>query len=352
MKILVTGNNGYIGTALVPMILAEGHEVVGLDSNLFEHCLFGDPPPAVHTIGKDLRDVEPADFRGCDAVFHLAALSNDPLGDLAPWITYDINYHGAVRVAEVAKAAGVSRFVFSSSCSGYGASGGDWIDEESPLSPVTPYGRSKVMAEQAILRLASPTFTPVILRNATAYGVSARLRFDLVLNNLVAWAFCTGQVYLKSDGSAWRPIAHIEDIGRAFIAAITAPRERVDSQIFNVGQTTENYRIRDLAQIVQDAVPGSRVVFANRADSDSRCYRVNCDKITRLLPEFQPRWTAARGADQLIAAYRSTGLVLGDFEGPRFKRIDHIKMLLASKQIDETMRWNYATRTTRTTAVA
>jgi nucleoside-diphosphate-sugar epimerase len=352
MKILVTGNNGYIGTALVPMAVSAGYDVLGLDSDLFETCIFGDAPASVPTIVKDLRDVEPEDVRGCDAVFHLAALSNDPLGDLAPWITYDINYHGAVRMAEVAKAAGVQRFIFSSSCSGYGASGGDWIDEDSPLSPVTPYGRSKVMAEQAILRLASSTFTPVILRNATAYGVSARLRFDLVLNNLVAWAHCTGQVFLKSDGTAWRPIAHIEDISRAFLAALEAPRDRVHCQIFNIGQTTENYRIREIAQMVQDVVPDSRIVFANRADADSRCYRVNCDKVTRMLPEFQPQWTAAKGARQLIDAYQKTGLILGDFEGPRFKRIDHIKLLLASKRIDETMRWNYATRTTGTTAVA
>ncbi|HEX5949811.1 MAG TPA: SDR family oxidoreductase, partial [Actinomycetota bacterium] len=234
MRILVTGHRGYIGTILVPMLLAEGHEVVGLDSDLYQRCTFGDPPADVTAIRKDVRDVEPSDLEGYDAVVHLAGLSNDPLGDLNPTLTYDINHEGSVRLAILAKQAAVPRFVFSSSCSNYGAAGDEILTEESPFRPVTPYGVSKVRVEQDVSQLADERFSPTFLRNATAYGVSPRLRFDLVLNNLVAWAFTTGVVALKSDGTPWRPIVHVEDIAQAFIAVLHAPRERVHNQAFNV----------------------------------------------------------------------------------------------------------------------
>ncbi|MBC7172328.1 MAG: SDR family oxidoreductase, partial [Polyangiaceae bacterium] len=223
MRVLLTGHKGYIGTVLAPMLEAAGHEVHGLDSDIFERCTFGAPPREIPWTRKDIRDVELRDVEGFDAVIHLAGLSNDPLGDLDPALTYEINHHATVRLAELARRAGVHRFLFSSSCSNYGASDGESIlDEESELRPVTPYGKAKALAEQDLAALADSRFCPVYLRNATAYGVSPRLRFDLVLNNLVAWAHTTGAVHLKSDGSAWRPLVHIEDISRAFLALLTA----------------------------------------------------------------------------------------------------------------------------------
>jgi nucleoside-diphosphate-sugar epimerase len=338
MRILVTGHRGYIGTVLVPMLERQGHDVVGLDSDLYERCTFGEPAPEVATIRKDVRDVGLADVEGFDAVAHLAGLSNDPLGDLNPGLTYDINHQGSVRLAMLAKQAGVPRFVFSSSCSNYGASGDEVLTEESPFRPVTPYGTSKVRVEEDVSRLADERFSPTFLRNATAYGVSPRLRFDLVLNNLVAWAYTTGAVTLKSDGTPWRPIVHIEDISRAFTAVLEAPREVVHNQAFNVGRTGENYRIRELAEIVQETVPGSRVEFTKDAGPDKRCYRVNCDRLPRVLPAFRPQWDAWRGARELYDAYRRVGLRLEDFEGPRFRRVDHVKYLLGIGVLDPTLR--------------
>ncbi|NIR49295.1 SDR family oxidoreductase, partial [candidate division KSB1 bacterium] len=272
-------------------------------------------------------------------VLHLAALSNDPLGDLNPDITYEINYHAAVRLAALAKEAGVRRFIFSSSCSTYGASGDSLIDEQAEFRPVTPYGRSKVLVEQAVSKLADDRFSPTFLRNATAYGVSSRLRFDLVLNNLVAWAFTTGRVHLKSDGTPWRPIVHIEDIARAFIAALHAPRKLVHNAAFNVGRTEENYRIRELAEIVRDTVPGCRLEFADGAGPDKRNYRVDCDRIQHSLSDFSPKWTVRKGARQLYETYQKYGLCLKEFEGQRYKRIDHIQYLLKTGCLDDTLRW-------------
>jgi nucleoside-diphosphate-sugar epimerase len=342
MRILVTGHKGYIGTVMVPMLLGAGHDVVGLDSDLFRQCTFR---PGIHDVPDlrlDLRDVQAKDLAGFDAVAHLGALSNDPLGDLNPDITYDINHVASVRLARLAKEAGVARFVYSSSCSSYGQAGDNLVDESAELHPITAYAISKVRVEQDVAKLADDRFSPTFLRNATAYGVSPRLRFDLVLNNLVAWAYAKGRVHIKSDGTPWRPIVHIEDIARAFLAVLAAPRDVIHNQAFNVGQTEENYRIRELAEIVQDVVPGSRIEYATDGGPDPRCYRVDFGKINRLLPEFKPRWNARRGAEELYAAYRTAGLVIDDCEGPRFKRIDHLKHLMASNRVDATLRWRTA----------
>ncbi len=324
---------------MVPMLIAKAHEVVGLDSDLFERCTFGDGIQNIPELKKDIRDVEVADLDGFDAVIHLAGLSNDPLGDLNPELTYEINHAASVRLASLAKEAGVTRFIFSSSCSNYGAGGENFLNEESQFNPVTPYGISKVRVEQDVAKLADSNFSPTFLRNATAYGVSPRLRFDLVLNNLVAWAFTTGRVYIKSDGTPWRPIVHIEDISRAFIAVLHAPREVVHNQAFNVGRNEDNYRIRELAEIVEETVPGCSIEYAQDAGPDKRCYRVDCSKIVRTLPEFKPQWNARKGAQELYAAYQNVGLTLEDFEGARYKRIAHIQQLLSSDRLDETLRW-------------
>jgi nucleoside-diphosphate-sugar epimerase len=339
MRVLVTGHNGYIGTVLTPLLLEAGHDVVGLDSNLFEGSTFGDGVPQIPEIRKDVRDIAASDLEGFEAVLHLAGLSNDPLGFFNPEITYEINHLAAVKVAELAKSVGVSRYIFSSSCSNYGAGGEDLLDEQSAFNPVTPYGISKVKTEQDVAKLADDNFSPIYLRNATAYGVSPRLRFDLVLNNLVAWAYTTQLVYLKSDGTPWRPIVHIEDISRAFVAALEAPRELVHNQAFNVVPLGENYRIRELAEIVAETVPGCRIEYAPDAGPDTRCYRVDSGKIMQTLPEFKPRWNARRGAQELYEAYQKIGLTLEEFEGPKYQRIGHIKELIAQGRLDDTLRW-------------
>ncbi|HTX98906.1 MAG TPA: SDR family oxidoreductase [Bacteroidota bacterium] len=339
MRVLVTGHCGYIGTVMVPMLLEDGHEVVGFDSDLFEDSTFGDGIVDVPTIRKDIRDATVDDVKGFDAVIHLAGLSNDPLGDLNPQLTYEINHLASVRLASLAKDAGVPRFIFSSSCSNYGAGGENLLNEESPFNPVTPYGISKVKVEQDVARLASRDFSPTFLRNATAYGVSPRLRFDLVLNNLVAWAFTTGKVFIKSDGTPWRPIVHIADISRAFIAVLNAPRDVVHNVAFNVARNEDNYRIRELADIVKETVPHCTIEYAKDAGPDKRCYRVDSSKIARTLSSFKPVWNARKGAQELFEAYKRIGLKLEDFEGPKFKRIDHIKKLLSTGRLSPDLRW-------------
>lgn len=339
MKVLVTGHHGYIGSILLPMLIGRGHEAVGLDSVLFEGCTFGMETTPSPSIRKDVRDVCVEDLTGCDAVAHLAAISNDPLGNLNPECTYEINYRASVRLARVAKEAGVKRFVFSSSCSNYGAAPEGFVNEDSPLRPVTPYGISKVRSEQEISKMADSSFSPVFPRSATAYGVSPRLRADLVLNNLIGWAYTTGRIFLKSDGTPWRPIVHVEDIARAFVALLEAPRELVHNRAFNVGQTEENFQIRDLAAIVEEVVPNSHISFADDAEPDKRNYRVNCDRIRETLPSFKPEWTAHRGAQQLYDAYRAEHLVLDDLEGARYMRIRHIRNLQQEGRLDSMLRW-------------
>jgi nucleoside-diphosphate-sugar epimerase len=338
MRVLVTGHDGYIGCALVPLLRDAGHDVVGLDAYLYEGCQYGDGIVQAPALRKDVRDVEVGDLDGFDAVIHLAAISNDPIGDLNPDTTYEINHRASSRLAALAKQAGVERFLFSSSCSLYGAAGNDYLDETASFNPVTPYGHSKVLAEEDMRLLADDEFSPTYLRNATAHGLSTRLRGDVVVNNLTAYAYTTGEVLLKSDGSPWRPLVHIEDISRAFLAVLEAPRELVHNEAFNVGRTDENYRIREIAEIVQETVPGSTVSFAEGASADVRNYRVSCDKIAATLPGFRPEWTVRRSVESLYAAFLEHGLDLADFVSPRFMRIKRILQLQEDGLLDEDLR--------------
>ena len=339
MRVLVSGHNGYIGSVLVPVVAQAGHDVTGLDTFYYEECTFGPNLLApAHVIRKDVRDVEAADLAGFDAVIHLAALSNDPLGDLSAGVTYDINHQASVRLARVAKDAGVGRYLFSSSCSLYGASGNDILDEDATFNPITPYGESKVWSERDILPLADDNFTPTFLRNATAYGMSPRVRSDVVVNNLVGSALTTGEVRLQTDGSQWRPLVHVVDICRAFLAVLQAPRDLVHAEAFNVGSTAENYQIRDVAGIVEQVVPNSRVVLAGQPGPDLRNYRVSCDKFADRLG-FQTEWTVERGAREVFETFASHGFTLDDLSGPRTQRLARIRQLLADGRVDDDLRW-------------
>lgn len=345
MRVLLTGHDGYIGHVLLPMLLDRGHHVTGLDNFLYEDCGFPTEeasPSAV--VRKDVREVDLEDLRGFDAVLHLAGISNDPLGDLQPAATYAINHEASVRLARLAKDAGVGRYVFSSSCSNYGAAGDTFLDESARFNPVTPYAESKVWVERDVAKLADDSFSPTFLRSATAFGVSSRLRGDLVVNNLVGYACTTGDVLIKSDGMPWRPLVHIEDIARAFVAVLEAPRELVHNEAFNVGITSENYRVREVAQMVADVVPGSKVTYAGDASPDARNYRVDCEKIRSRLPDFQPRWTVRRGIEQVYEAFCHHGTSAEEFLSSQFIRLKRIRELQTAGALDEMLRWRVTER--------
>ena len=340
MKVLVTGSDGYIGAVMVPLLERAGHQVVGLDSFLFEGCELGHFEPSAPALRCDLRDARPEWLRGFDAVIHLAAISNDPLGNLNPDCTYAINHRGSLRLAQAAREAGVSRFLYASSCSVYGAASPDAVlDETAPFAPVTAYAESKVRVEAELSELASGRFHPTCLRNATVYGVSPKLRGDLVVNNLVGWALTMGRVEMKSDGTPWRPLVHVRDVCRAFLGVLEAPVELVHDEAFNVGRPGGNYRIREVAERVQAALPEARITFALGAGPDPRCYRVDFEKLARTLPHCVPASTLDEGIAELVAAFRRTGLRREDLEGDRFVRIERIQRLLREGRLDADLRW-------------
>jgi nucleoside-diphosphate-sugar epimerase len=338
MHVLVTGHQGYLGIIAVRVLRAAGHDVTGLDSGFYDRCSLGPEPEHIPTHRIDLRDVQPSHLRGIDAVVHLAALSNDPVGDLVPEITYDINHHASTRLARLARDAGVRRFLYSSTCSVYGAAGGDdLVDEDAPLRPVTPYAVSKVRVEDDLQALADGDFTPVSLRNATAFGFSPRLRADIVVNNLVGWAYLTGEVKVLSDGTPWRPLVHAQDIAGAFLALLEADAKAVSGQAFNVGRQGENHRVKEIAAVVAATVPGCRVNITGEAGNDPRSYRVDFSRITRAVPGYQPTWTMAQGAAELYAAYQKYGLTGADFHD-RFVRLRRLAALQTAGVLDLNLR--------------
>jgi len=338
MKVLVTGNLGYIGSRLTNILLERGYTVRGLDT---EYYRGGELIPLgfdIQQIRKDIRDVDISDVKGMDAVIHLAALSNDPLGQFNPELTYDINYRASIRLAELAKKAGINRFVVASSCSLYGIKGDEEINEEAPMEPVTAYAKSKVRVEKDLRKMADSSFSPVFMRPSTVYGVAPRLRVDIVLNNLVGWAFTTGKIKILSDGSPWRPAVHVEDISKAFIAALEAPQDIVHAEAFNVGQNKENYQIKDMAEAVKKVIPDCEIEFTGEHGSDSRTYIVNFDKIKERL-KFNPTWDIHKGAKELADAFKEHGLTEKEFTGNKFIRINRLKQLLNDKRINNELRW-------------
>jgi nucleoside-diphosphate-sugar epimerase len=340
MRVLMTGTEGYIGVVAAPLLAARGHEVVGVDTgfhragHLYRDGVERLPP----TMLKDIRRLTAEDVAGFDAIVHMAELSNDPVGALSPTITYDINHRGSVRLAQLAKERGVERFVYTSSCSVYGVAGGT-VDETAPVDPQTAYAECKAMVERDVGALAGDEFSPTFLRNATAFGASPRMRFDIVLNNLAGLAWTTGEIAMTSDGTPWRPLVHIEDISSAFIAALDAPRDAIHNEAFNIGRDEDNYQIRDVAQIVEETVPGSTISLASDAGPDKRSYRVSFGKVRQALPNFEPQWDVRRGAEQMRDAYQSEHLTLDSFTSSRFMRIKRIKELLADGQLGDDLRW-------------
>jgi nucleoside-diphosphate-sugar epimerase len=340
MKVLVTGHHGYIGSIVAPHLARAGHEVAGVDTFFYRGCdLFSDEGAGVESICADIRDLGIDDLRGYDAVVHLAALSNDPLGDLDRELTYEINHRATVQIAEAARAAGVSRFVFASSCSMYGTSGEDSVTEVAPLRPLTAYAESKVRSEQDLSRLAGDSFSPVYLRCATAFGASPRQRVDVVVNNLVAWAFTTKQVRILSDGTAWRPLVHVRDIAHAVETVLAAPQETIHDEPFNIGADSENYTVREVAELVREAVPEAAVEFGGRNDPDPRSYRVDFGKVQVAVPAFRPRWTVGAGARELARAYAEAELTFEEFDGPRFTRLKQLQRLRSAGALDKDLRW-------------
>jgi len=340
MRVLVTGHNGYIGPVMLRVLQAAGHDCVGLDTDYFVGCEFEAAKAPCPELKVDIPDVTPEHLEGFDAVVHLTALSNDPMGDINDDWTYDINLRATIKLAEYAKAAGVKRFVYASSCSIYGSSGiAGFVDETAPFAPLTAYAISKVKCEEALAALAGPGFSPTYMRNATAFGASPRLRVDIVLNNLCAWAVTTGKINIMSDGSPWRPVVHIEDISRAVAAVLAAPVEVVHDQGFNVGLNSENYQVRDIAGFVKEAVPEAQVTYAEGSNPDPRSYRVSFDKYAKAFPDFPLKWTVAAGARELVDAYRAHGLTLDEFQGRRYIRLKQIKHLIDTGLVDDSLRW-------------
>jgi nucleoside-diphosphate-sugar epimerase len=339
MRILVTGHHGYIGSVLAPYLAGAGHDVSGLDTGFYRGCDFGADPGDVSGRIVDVRDVTPEDLSGFDAVVHLAALSNDPLGDLDPGLTEHINGDGTLRAAQAAREAGVRRFIFASSCSMYGASGtDDALDETATLRPLTPYAESKVRAEEGLFALAGPDFAPVSMRNATVFGVSPRLRLDIVLNNLAAWAHTTGRIRLLSVGTAWRPLVHVRDVAKTALALLDAPEEQIRGEAFNVGSDEQNYLVRELAEVLAE-VTGCEIEIAEGSAADSRSYRVDFSKLAGAFPGLDLEWNAQRGAQELVDAYREVGLSTEDFDGDRYVRLRRLRSLLDDGELDGDLRW-------------
>jgi nucleoside-diphosphate-sugar epimerase len=340
-KIIVTGHNGFIGTLLVGLLVEKGYEVVGIDTNYYgTDCSFYPVKSLIKEIIKDTREITRADIEGAYAICHLAALSNDPMGELNPNLTYDINHLASVKIAEMAKKAGVEKFIYSSSCSLYGMAGGESaLTEEADFGPITAYAKSKVYSERDILPLGDKDFSVTFLRNSTAYGVSPKLRLDLVVNNLVGWAVTTNKIRIMSDGSPWRPIVHAEDIARAFIAVIETPKEIVNQQSYNVGLNSENYQVRDIANMVQKVIPACDVVFTGEHGSDSRTYKVNFDKIATQLPAFKPKWNLKTGIEQLYESYLRLGMNEEKFNGRYFIRLKQLQYLTAGQKLDKDLCW-------------